>query len=454
MSSIEEAVSEVHECAHCHVVVERDDVAVVNGVIVHDDCIDDYADSLKVACDDCGELCERDSLTTTSRNEDVCVDCIDNNYFECERCSDCTHNDDGCNVTVHRGEQLWCEGCAEDDTFSCSQCCQLFSLRSFHGNWINDETYCDDCANNIGYLCEQCDEFFTHDEEHEHIIQSYGYKPSPIFHPESITFSVQGDGSYFNDASRGKIVDADGVAIERASLAYYGIELETEHPISRSTRDANAKAFAQAISTDDAYLKYDGSLNNGFEIVSHPRSLDSWREFAPEFGEVLREQASVGVRAWNTTTAGLHVHVSRVAFDGVSHVSRFALLFANNDVEFERVASRVSDYASFVLLRHRGVVKKCAGKSYPNHADAINLSWPQTVEVRIFRPSLSINRVIGSIEIVASALEYTRNLTIKDINLGALTFERYESWVHGHDYPLASRIIGGERFRLDNTLEN
>ena len=453
MSSIEEAVPAVPDCAHCHVVIESEQVAVVNGVFVHDDCIDDYGDSLKVACDDCGELCERDSLSLTNRNEEVCTDCIDYNYFACERCGDASHNDDGVPIHVLRSQQVWCESCAED-SFSCDNCNDSFSTRYHSPNWIDDCNYCDECLNEIGCLCEQCDEFFTHDEEHEHVIQSYGYKPKAIFHPESVPFTILGDGSHLNDASRGKVLGHDGEAISRASLAYYGIELETEHPISRATRDANAKEFSNRISTDDAYLKYDGSLNNGFEIVSHPRSLESWREFAPTFGEVLKDQASVGVRAWNTTTAGLHVHVSRVAFDGVSHVSRFALLFAKNDVEFETVASRKSDYASFQLLRHRGVVKKCAGTSYANHSDAINLSWPHTVEVRIFRPSLSINRVIGSIEIVASALEYTRNLTIKDINLGALTFERYSTWVHGNDYPLASRIIGGERFRLDNTLEN
>ena len=62
-----------------------------------------------------------------------------------------------------------------------------------------------------------------------------------------------------------------------------------------------------------AYCKHDGSLDDGFEIVTHPMSLEYQLHEMP-WDEVLREAIAQGYLSHQAGTCGLHVHVSRKAF--------------------------------------------------------------------------------------------------------------------------------------------
>ena len=61
------------------------------------------------------------------------------------------------------------------------------------------------------------------------------------------------------------------------------------------------------------YIKHDGSINEGFEIVSHPMTLD-YHENHMNWLEVFEKAIEMGYRSHNTSTCGLHIHVSRSAF--------------------------------------------------------------------------------------------------------------------------------------------
>jgi len=79
----------------------------------------------------------------------------------------------------------------------------------------------------------------------------------------------------------------------------------------------------------------------------------------------------------------------------------------------------------------------------------------QTFEVRIFRPSLSINRVIGSIELVDAAVAYTRNMTAYDAIHGALAYDEFKKFVMSSDqWPLAQDIMRGLRFGMELGKQN
>ncbi len=61
------------------------------------------------------------------------------------------------------------------------------------------------------------------------------------------------------------------------------------------------------------YCKHDGSLEDGFEIVTHPMSLEYHEKHMP-WAAVLQEAVSMGYRSHQAGTCGLHIHVSRSAF--------------------------------------------------------------------------------------------------------------------------------------------
>ena len=60
------------------------------------------------------------------------------------------------------------------------------------------------------------------------------------------------------------------------------------------------------------YVKSDGSLNDGFELVTHPCTLETHLQQVP-WRETLEALRGMGYRSHAPGTCGLHVHVSRKA---------------------------------------------------------------------------------------------------------------------------------------------
>ncbi len=68
------------------------------------------------------------------------------------------------------------------------------------------------------------------------------------------------------------------------------------------------------------------------------------------------------------------------------------------------------------------------------------MSNADTIEVRIFRGSLNERRVRSAIESVDCAIQYSRTLSVHDINQGALKFGRFADWVNENRTDCASFI--------------
>ena len=124
-------------------------------------------------------------------------------------------------------------------------------------------------------LCEHCD-----CNNVDNIIESYSYKPDPIF---------------FGEGDR-----------------FFGIELETE-PQDEGDEDVDMVREVQEYVSEWAYLKHDGSLNEGgFELVTHPMTLENHLEkFTPELFKTIRD---AGYVSHTSGSCGLHIHISRSAF--------------------------------------------------------------------------------------------------------------------------------------------
>jgi hypothetical protein len=76
--------------------------------------------------------------------------------------------------------------------------------------------------------------------------------------------------------------------------------------------DDNAHKLTNIGNSDNEniYIKQDGSLDDGFEIVSHPMSLDYHTRKMP-WKDVLQKAISMNYRSHKTTTCGYHLHIGR-----------------------------------------------------------------------------------------------------------------------------------------------
>jgi hypothetical protein len=223
---------------------------------------------------------------------------------------------------------------------------------------------------------------------------------------------------------------------------------------------------------DLAYLKNDGSLNNGFEIVTHPMSHDFFKNEASDFWSVLedlRSKNGVRVKSWDTRTCGLHIHISRTGFSGGAHMHRFLNLVYSNPDLYSTLAGRTSDqWAKFTDINVREYARNSEGDRIPDNFNggyqivskrtfahklqpdrnsdrysAVNTNNRETLEMRIFRGSVNSETVKAHLDLAHASVEYTRTLTVQDVLQGALSADNFMWYVfqHEHLYPeLSARL--------------
>ena len=300
-----------------------------------------YCNNCTEECTDCNDRCIDTTTVYSSMGQyrEVCSDCADN-YPPCGDCGVLTNNND-CN---NNGEYV-CDSCASD-YFECDGC--------------GCTTHTDDYNN--GY-CHHCYEEEEEDYERSDLINSYDFKPRPVFY---------GKGPY-----------------------YMGVELETES--SRDSLEDNAQFVIDKLG-DFAYLKEDGSLNNGFEIVTYPANLEEHKKHWP----ALLDNIPTTLKSYYRDTCGLHIHASRKHLSQLTIGKVLAFVNAQNNYDFiVRLAQReCPDYA---LLKN----KKIKDVKYPcGKYEALNLSNSSTIEFRIFKGNLLKSKVFRALEFVDAIIKF------------------------------------------------
>ena len=171
-------------------------------------------------CECCGCLIDDDDYTEWN-GQIICSDCLENHTTTCECCGERIWDED----VYGDNDITLCSHCYHHSYTRCS-CCDAL-LHEDDAYYLDGETYCRDC--------------YEDEREESNLIHEYGYKPNPIFY---------GEGN-----------------------RYFGIELE----IDGAGRDDD---FAEELldianaHADLLYIKTDGSLDDGMELVSHPCTMD------------------------------------------------------------------------------------------------------------------------------------------------------------------------------------
>ncbi|WP_410585434.1 hypothetical protein [Amycolatopsis sp. lyj-108] len=301
------------------------------------------------------------------------------------------------------------------DFFHLCEECDLFDEYS---TALTDDSptrpLCYNCARDHGYYeCIDCDTLISYgsycdahvaragyDELHE-----YSYKPEPVFH---------------------------GIGPR-----YLGMELEINVPLGDiSDRAADAIAALDGL----GYLKEDGSISHGFELVTHPMSYQWALESFPwELLPVLQGKGCTG------DGVGMHVHISRDAFAGPCHVYRWMKFIYRNASAVQVLARRDSDYAEFDSLERSMVKETCKGERVARRSLAINTQPEATLELRVFASSLDPGQVKAALAFADASVSYTRDLTVADITRrGAWTWDSFTQWLLTHQQysPLTHDLEG------------
>lgn len=289
-----------------------------------------------------------------------------------------------------------CESCSDNHTFQCGDCERNYHMDSH--NEVGERSICGDCiceynscgscdtmAQGLEYSedddCYYCEDHMPRDSK---LIHGYDYKPT---------------ASFFG---------------RRGTVLYYGVELEVNTP-NGDTADVAEKVLADMNNDDKVhiYLKKDGSLSSGFEIVSHPHSFDAsvtlWKRFvAPD-----------GVVSHNGGECGMHVHVSRKYFSPLHLQKLIVFINAPENTEFIKFIAQRDPQ------RWAKILEKKIGHALlsEDRYEAINITNRHTVEFRIFRGNTLTSRILKNLEFVKASIEWTKDRSYRELT--ATAFKKY-----------------------------
>jgi hypothetical protein len=343
---------------------------------------------------------------------------------------------------------LYCESCNDNYIGNCTCGRALFDEENFGSNSL---MVCETCYDNFYSTCSECDAvihndnacylesdddrcFCDHcyservsDDDDEAYIYNYTYKPKPIF---------------FGKGER-----------------YFGIELEID---KGGKSETNAKALLDIANCHDQeliYIKGDSSLDNGMEIVTHPMSYEFNKTQMP-WREILNKCISLGYKSHQTSTAGLHVHISRAGLgckfeDQEQAIGRIIYFFEKHFdellvfsrrtlISYQRWCSRygLKDSPKEVLDQ--------AKKSYGRYT-CVNLMNNATIEIRIFRGTLKLNSLIASLELTNAICDQC--LTMNDEEIQNQSWQSFVMSIDKDKNPELIEYLKAKRLYVNDEIE-
>lgn len=210
---------------------------------------------------------------------------------------------------------------------------------------------------------------------------------------------------------------------------YLGTELEYE-----SKDDKNTDAiYATRSLKGHAILKSDGSIRNGFEIVTCPATLDIHLAEFKKFFEGLKTKSKLH----GQPNTGMHVHVSRKPLSLLTIGKMSAFLNEPSNKDFvEKIAGRkLNNYCqqdtravTFPLVNgERG------GARY----NVLNLNNSETVELRIFSTPESFEDFAYKLEFAEALAIYCSPCSVNHSVYALLKASNFITWANSmkHTYP-------------------
>jgi len=419
-------------CFQCGGDFNLDDTRLLDDSIVCVDC--------SYYCDYCSRLGLKErSIYSEGHGSLYCNECA----VVCERCNDGELRDN------HRyvSGDVWCESCADNNSFYCNGCEESFSDRD-DSYYVRDDSLCESCYETSAYYCEDCEEYFYDDDPCDCGSDGGNGRGNRL--------GCCGNRGFIHQYSCKPEVNFIG---ESKRGLFFGFELETQIRTKNNNGLEGASEFASNALKGTAILKHDSSIGRdgyaGFEIVTQPHTHTQYRDNSQLLWDTIDKlRTDYEARSWDTTTCGLHIHISRAGFSSGAHLHRFISLVYHNAEMMMKFAGRKSDYARFndvytfnefdkpvFSLKHKvGDPRQYSSE----RMSAVNTQNRTTIELRFFRGTMNPKGVLSALDLAHAMVEYTRELRLDEVKLGALSWEWFSDYVESNNglYPDLYQRLG------------
>lgn len=413
-------------------------------------------------CKDCGK--EITNYYTLNDNTYLCEDCFTSSYFICDDCGEITHLND--KLTTYDDHHI-CQSCYEDNYFTCDDCNNIYPIDKAY-NTYNSRLICEDCYYSNYYTCACCEEVYPIDRSYttydEQLIcydckdDNYTYCEDcdRLFHNDYIHYHEQDDcyycdSCYDNHPEENNILSyhtyIDYNFLGNHSPIYLGTEVEIENTKNIISNDEAAGHIQDMI---PVYPMHDGSIDDGFEMVSDPQNIEWTMEHAEDFERAFAYLTDNGFRGDQTTTCGLHIHVSRDPLHPDT-IDKILLFMENYKDELISLARRHStSWSAFISDRDEDFVQSLTyikdKKNNNGRYMALNLQNTHTIEFRLFRSTLNPQTYLATIQLVASIVKVCNEYPIEDIDFNKV--------VEAYPYPYLKEYIERRGVDISRPLKN
>lgn len=324
------------------------------------------------------------------------------------------------------------------EMYTCDHCGGEFPLEETL--LVEGDRLCRSCANRLSAVCDECGAriYLEHDEgDSNHFLCPFCRERyytrcdrcnaliynENIYEYDSESLCVD---CYDEACAEGPIHEYDYVpdlVFHGKGLRKFGVELEIDEG---GKSHSNAKRLLKIANSDatNLYVKSDGSLDDGMELVTHPMSLDYHLHEMP-WAAVLDEAKRLDYRSHSTNTCGLHVHISRMAF-GCTYetqeecIARLVFFVEKFWPELLRFSRRTQGQLNRWAARYG---MKLNPKDQMYHAKnscagrytAVNLTNADTVEIRLFCGTLKLNTLTATLQLVDHLCEVAVSMSDQEL---------------------------------------
>lgn len=347
-----------------------------------------YDDGSVTFCDDCGRMVLDDDVVWINNSEDsICTSCLnnDNRYYRCGCCDEFfSYNFRVAYNTISDGEI--CSDCRCDRYYECDDCGCVGDDCEIHYHEGRDRYLCDDCM------------------PEDDVIKSYHDAPELDFK------KLQGDDTEL----------------------FFGFELEVEN-CGYNDNNSVAREVGD-IMCDDVFFEHDGSLDNGFEIISHPFTYGYFNEvMSDRLYRALKYLSENNFKSHDTSTCGLHFHISRAFFgnswdEQEKNINKMILFTEYYKDNISKIARRGSThYCSFLgdYMENNYNVNDDEKKKSIKYLDkyknntrylVINNQNNSTIEFRLCKGTLIYNTFKASLDFIYNLVNVIKNNPLNKIS--------------------------------------
>ena len=191
-------------------------------------------------------------------------------------------------------------------------------------------------------------------------------------------------------------------------LLWLGVELEVEVVNGHSPGDIAERWRDKA--ADWLICKHDGSLDHGFELVTAPSDLQTHAE---RWTALLADtHLTKHLRSWDTTTCGLHVHVSRKP---LSQLTIGKLLVFMNSPKTAQYLTALAGRNSSRWAKMSPKKVSDATKMSSDRYQVVNLCNDDTIEFRLFKGTLNREHALANIQFCHAVVRYVKDASMRSV---------------------------------------